>query len=244
MQYVPMFSMAAGAGYAGGKWIGNRYNTYRGRQALNMKVTKRYRRTRYKKVPRRFKKNLLALKEAKFIDGNSISLQPLEGTSAVLFMTGILEGDTDTARDGSDIYVTSLQGKFSVNGDVDQTEDAYIKLMLVLKKDVRGAILTMAELLETDTYNSMRELDNSKNFKILKTWQRKLSVATTSADKHTARIDFYYKFKTPLRVKYLLSTAVIAAADRNALFLVAMTDAPATFAPVIEGRSRLTFKDI
>ncbi len=205
---------------------------------------RRYYKKSYRKVPKRFKKNLLALKENKFVNDTSIQFTPVSGTSQIEYITGIPQGDTDFTRDGNDVYVTSFQVKGKFEGDADQATDRFIKLMLVLKRDVRGTILGIGELLESDDYDAMRELDNSKNFKILKTVERNIKVATTTGDTHKSRCDFYYKFKNPLRVKFLGGTANIDNADRNALFLVCMTTGGVADSPNLTIQSRLIFKDV
>ncbi len=212
----------------------------------NATFVKRRRKVKFKRsrVPRKFKKNLLALKESKFKDLSATTLSPVNATSTVTYLDTIAQGDTDGTRDGDTIYITSFQMKGTITGDVDQTRDRVFRLLLVKMIDVRGTILSVTDLFDTDAMNSLRKVDNSKNFKILKTFTRIIKVPDTVTNRHISKLDWYYKFKTPLRCKFLLTTAVVGAADRNHLFLVAMTDGGATDSPVLSFQSRLTFKDV
>ncbi len=199
----------------------------------------------YKKVPKAFKKNLLALKESKFVDDSNTEA-PVAATSSIQFITGIAQGDADNTRDGDTIYVTSFQCKGIVVGDVDQTKDVFMRIMLVKKVDCRGATVTFTNMYNTDNINSMREVDNSKNFQVLKSKMVTVRVPDqeTVDVRRQVKYDWFYKFKTPLRVKYLATDSAITAADRNHLFLICVTDGTATTAPTYVNSSRLTFKDV
>ncbi len=236
---VPVAAGAYAAGRSFRKWR-------RTRAAASMPAPRpKFRRSRtYRQVPKNFKKNLLALKESKFKDDDSEAFAPVSGTSVVTYISGIAQGDTDATRDGDTIYITSIQCKGVVSGDADQVVDRYAKFLLVKKKDVRGATITMTNLFKADHYNSMRNVDNSVNFQILKTWQRRIQVATTTGDAHSSRLDFFYKFKKPLRVKYLGTGNAVTDADRNGLFFIAMTSGGATDSPVTQIQYRITFKDV
>ncbi len=235
-QYGPYVGTAIAA-YGAGKYIHSRY----GRRPSQKP---RYKRTRYRKVPRKFKKNLLAMKESKFIDITTGNLVPVGATSIVTLLTGVTQGDTDESRDGSDIYITSLQVKLQVLQDIDQVVGANCKLFLVLKKDVRGAALATTNLFVTDNVLSMRQVDNSKNFRIL--WQKNfaLQAPADTATQKNFLIEKYIKFKSPIRAKYLGTGNAVTDIDRNSLSFIFMTDATATPAPIWKFQSRVTFKDV
>ncbi len=102
----------------------------------------------------------------------------------------------------------------------------------------------MTNLYESDDFYAMRNLDNPQNFQILRTWQRNMKVKTITGDQPRAYINFYHKFKRPVRVKYLGTGNAVTDADRNGLFLIFMTNGGATTSPTISMQTRLTFKDI
>ena len=229
---------AAGTGIAG--HASGRYSKWRAGRST---PSRRYRRTRYRKVPKRFKKNLLALKEAKFIN-DSFTSSPIAANSAIRYISGTAQGDTDFTREGSDIYLTSIQGKFEVFNDADTAKDSLIKVLLVKMVDVRGVIFAADDLFETDTIAAMRKIDGSKNLHILKEWNIRLPQPVTASDQTVKYFKFFYKFKSALRVKYLGTAATIASADRNAIFFMTMSNQATTFQPSLAGQLRVTFKDV
>ncbi len=221
------------AGRARNTWTSRRYSKYRKR---------RYKaRYRGKKA---FKLQLLQVKEAKFLDDTSVSGTPVFGTSVVQYVSGTTQADTETGRDGHDIFATSFQLKGLVSGDVDSITDTLAMIMLVQMKDVRGTILSIADMFVSDNPFAMRNTDNMENFKILKTWRTTLKVKTTTADFSKTFISWYVKFKKPIRIKYSGSGNAIGDADRNGLFLIFLTDAAATFGPGFQLQTRMVFKDI
>ncbi len=89
LQYVPpqyagvaMGAMAAGYGFK--KWYKGRGNSTRA-----IKAPPRAYRRRSRRVPRKFKKNLLAFKENKFLNNTSLTGSPVQGTFIVNYITGI-----------------------------------------------------------------------------------------------------------------------------------------------------------
>ncbi len=201
-------------------------------------------RGRYHKVPKTFKRNLLNLKDTKFVDDASVALSPVAGTSAILTVNLIAQNDTDAGRDGSDIYLTSFQYKFQANYPIAGTITDTLKLHLVLAHDTRGVQLAITQLFETDAINSMRAIDNSKNFRILKSMRIRLQPMTTTSDVNTILKSMYIKFKNPIRCKYDGTAADDASIDRNGLYLVAMSGNATANAVTITGETRLAFKDI
>ncbi len=237
-QYGPYVGTAIAA-YGAGKYVKQRY------RARYPSKKPRYRRTRYRKVPRRFKKNLLAMKESKFIDVTETNLEPTGASSIVRLLSGVSQGDTDESRDGSDVYFTSLQVKLRMLQDPSQEVGINCKLFLVMKKDVRGSAVSVTDVFVTDNVLSMRQVDNSKNYKIL--WQKNFAMnapADTATNKSFI-IEHYIKFKSPIRGKWLGTGNAVSDVDRNSLSFILMTDAgTTTVAPFWSYQTRLTFKDV
>ncbi len=195
----------------------------------------------------KFQKKLLRLKENCFIDNDTLSPGPVSGTSSIVLMNGVAQGDTRITRDGQDIYIMSVQYKASILLPVTSLQDSNYKVFLVQKDDVRGATIAITDLFKTDSINAMRAINNSKNLHILKQWNRKLKYSgAPAADDIVSkqRFEFYYKFKVPLRTKYSGTGATITSIDRNGLFLVFMTSSIVTHAITFTGQSRVIFKDI
>ncbi len=235
--YAP-YAAAGYAAYKGGGYARSAWRKYR--------TPKRRVKMRYSKVPRRFKKNLLALKENKF---NNIGTNPapVVGTSAVVRLTGIAQGDTDITRDADNIYVTSVQMKSVWSSVATTIEDTILKIFLVQQRDVRGTILGITELFDTDSVTSMRQVDNSKNFRILK--QKTIRIPAKAgpiADNIITNVqyDMYYKFKNPIRTKYQGTSSAVASDDRNALYLIFMCNQSSGTAATGTATIRVTFKDV
>ncbi len=208
-------------------------------------IRKKKRRPAFKPVPKEFKKNLLNLKDTKYVDSAGGSATPVAGTSIVTTINQIAQGDTDETRDGSDIYVMSYQFRALLNLPVAGITTNFIRCMLVQKYDTRGSPLTLAELYDSDSFFALRNLDNSKNFRILKSKMYKMAPMTTTSDLNKQFIQFYHKFKNPVRVKYDGTLADDASIDRNGLYIVWMCNEASGQAITVSGLTdRLAFKDI
>ncbi len=246
MQVLPYVSAGAYGGYVGYRGYQRLKKWYNKPQSSSRRAYRgRSRYTRFKRVSPSFKKNYLAMKESKHLDsvygGN---LAPVSGTSVIKYIPAIAEGDSDGDRDGEDIYVTSLQCNYTVTSDADQTVDRTVYLKIVQQYDCRGVIMGITELYESDNPLAFRQLDNSKNFKILKSFKHIAPVKDTAGDQSQHQYSYYIKFKKPIRIKYKGVDVTNSSCDRNALYIVAMTNGTATDSPLIDFRTRLTFKDV
>ncbi len=187
------------------------------------------------------------MKEAKHINLTSITSTPILGTSIVESLNLVGVGDTDITRDGDDIYVMSIQVKGIWTAPTTAVTDSLVRVLLVKKIDVRGTILSVTELFDGDNFTSMRLIDNSKNFKVLKVFNMRLPIAPTPiADDAISQkvMNFYYKFKNPLRCKYSGDTAGLGDLDRNGLFFIIQTNNVAASVAGWLHTTRITFKDV
>ncbi len=245
-QLYPYYAVggAAATGYRLGRRLGRWYANRRAPPRGGGARASALRRGRsYKGVDKKFLKNYLTLTESKFID-TAITETPIAGTSDVVDINVVGIGDTDSLRDGENLLVTSVQYNIHCTADANITKGTICRLLLVLKRDVRGATVTIPNLFVSDTIISMRQVQNSKNFKILSAKNFVIQPPDIAGDQKVVMIRFYKKFKVPIKVKYLSTAATIAGIDRNSLHLIFMTDATATFLPSFSGQVRVTFKDI
>ncbi len=204
-------------------------------------------RSSFRRVPRRFKKNLLAMTENKHIHNTAFNPGFTAGTSSITFINNIANGDGDGNRDGEDVVITSLQFKGTFSTPTTTIEDSIVKVMLVKHKDVRGTAMTITNLYESDSINAMRKITNSQNYTILKEIVKRIPVPQSpQADNHITNVqcNFYYKFKNPLRMKWSSTASGIANVDRNALYLVIMTNQASGVTATLAAQYRLTFKDV
>ncbi len=238
--------LAYNAARAAGNYGLKRYRQYRASARPSSRTLARsgFRRGRsYRGVSKNFMKNYLKITESKFIDLN-VNAMPVQATSSVIPINVIGVGDIDILRDGENTLVTSVQFNIRITSDQDQIVDQVTRLLLVLKKDVRGATITMTNLFVADSVFQMRTVQNSKNFKILKAFNWVQPAPEIQTQRRVKMIRYYHKFKKPIRIKYLSTDNTIAGMDRNALFLIFMTDAGATLLPTFFGEVRVTFKDV
>ncbi len=205
----------------------------------------RYRRTQrsYKGVDKKFLENYTKLMESKFIN-TSVTETPVAGTSDLVLVNGVTQGDTEITRDGESILITSLQYNLDILADADMAIDIDVDLLLVLKRDVRGTVISMTNFLVADDITEMRQVQNSKNFKVLHRQKIHIPHPAVAGSSFRTVYRYYHKFKKPLKTKYLSSSALVAGIDRNAIYLIIMTNAGATFLPTINGQVRVVFKDI
>lgn len=200
---------------------------------------------RFRGVSKSFKRNYLKLKENEFID-TTISETPVEGTSDIQCINCIGVGDTQILRDGEATIVSSIQLRLKFVQDINAIIPQYVDVIMVLKRDVRATTITMTNLFVSDNLNSMRQVQNSKNFKILMRRRIKLSTIGAPVDitQDVKYLNYYKKYKNGIRVKYLSTAADVTGLDRNGIFLIFMTDALATFLPTITGAVRVVFKEV
>lgn len=203
----------------------------------------RHMRKAYHGVDKRFMKNYLQLTESKFID-TAISETPVIGTSDIVLLNGVATGDIDNSRDGEALMVTSIQYKLQVQSDVDMTQDIHVWIILVIKKDVRGQTIAVDKLYVSDSGQALRLVDNSKNFHILSRRMVTLKAPEVALHQDLMIAEYYKKFKKPIKIKYKTTASTVTALDRNAIFVIFMTDGVATKLPSISGNIRVTFKDI
>ncbi len=197
----------------------------------------------YRGVDKKFMTNFLKITESKFID-TAISQTPVTGTSDIVVLNAIGVGDTDILRDGENLLITSIQYNLQIQADANLIEDTDLDIMLILKRDVRGAQLIPTDVFVSDTITALRQVQNSKNFKILHRRRTHQPAPRIVNQVGRWQIRYFHKFKKPIRVKYLSTAATVAALDRNSISIMFMTNAGATFEPGITGNIRVTFKDV
>ncbi len=188
--------------------------------------------------------------ESKFVDWPVNISTPVQGTSVIHFMSGTSEGDSQVQREGEKIFLTSINLLGSVHSDPDQNAigDTLCRLILFrANTNVNGVIPTVAELLETDDVDSLKNHEIKGDFSVFmdKRFVIHNTLATVSATascKYNLR--YYKRFKSPKMITYEGAGAVIANAEKGHWFLVMMTDAQANKTPAWSLNIRLRFKDI
>jgi len=199
------------------------------------------------------KVNNLPKPELKYIDNKRTS--PASVGYDIAVVTDALctpaVGDTRVTRDGSQLTMQSLHVRGRFTASTGQTEPAICRLMLVQAKQRYSpspvtAIGTVSNLLEdantNDAVHSMYGFTNRIHFRVLKDF--KVTVQNTSTSGITSYqkyFQFTYKFKKFNKV--LSFDAETVTAQRNQVYLVAISTSGSSNYPTIEYSARTTYYD-
>lgn len=165
-------------------------------------------------------------------------------SSAEASLIRIAAGDGESNRDGRKIVITKIKWRYQVDGtELSNTTKDTVRLILYLDTQCNGAAATVTNILETDDFQSFRNLTNSKRFKILmdRTYsfyaQAGAGNGVTDAFGSQRYDDTFYK-DVNIPVEYSSTTGAIAELTQNNLGLLVMSDTGNT---KLEGKMRLMF---
>lgn len=145
-------------------------------------------------------------------------------------LSGIVKGTGEESnRVGRKIYIKSLYMKFRLQLPTNYTTRMVARIDVVQKKETNNAAITATGVYTSDSSLALRNLENSKNVRILKSfcsamyspYEYENSTPVTFYGDHIEYHDWYHKFKTPLIVTYQDGNTM---PDNNALFLLLTTD--------------------
>ncbi len=164
----------------------------------------------------------------------------LSTSIAISHVSGIAQGDTKIARGGNKVRFKSLhwRGFITMNASATTT---MVRLMIILDKQVNGAVFTIGDLLEDatagDAIISPRDIDNQNRFTVLSDKTYKL---TDNGGNQLVQFNVYKKINLPVR--YDGTTANVGDLTSNGLFLVSFSN-EATNTPAITDFFRIRFID-
>jgi len=93
-------------------------------------------------------------KEKKYANLSFTTTIPVAGSSEVIFLTGIAEGDTELKRDGQETYLHSIHIRIRIASDTDAITATVYRILLVrASHNIEGILPTVNEILESDTIN-------------------------------------------------------------------------------------------
>lgn len=134
-------------------------------------------------------------------------------------------------RTGNKIEIKSIELNFEIHNNSDAT-DNYVKLLLLQDREPMGVEPTMAQIFNDTTgstqynrSNSLRNLDNSTRFKILKSWSIHLGAYLDGEKFSRAKMIEYYR-KANIKTQYIKVSAGLTIADilKNSLYFVVCSD--------------------
>lgn len=185
--------------------------------------------------------------ERKYRDFGTTTTTPVSGTSEVIYMTDIDEGVGATGRTGDTIYITGIQIRASVAGNSGVTSDTIGRILLVRgNKNVEGSIAVVSHILASDNVTALSNPDNKGDYTVY--WNKRFILpmrdAAASAVTPVKLIDYYKKFKKPMKCHYDGTGGGISDAEAGHWFLVLMTNKAAASQPSWTYQCRVSFKEM
>ncbi len=171
-------------------------------------------------------------------------------------LNAVVQGPGESEHLGRTMYMTSihLKGffkKVKQEAGADPTGDIILRLALVLDTDTKGAEVTATDVMDTggtsDTF-SFRNLQHTFRLKVLKDHTiimrqfnlNEGAVNTFAHGERRVKWAMNHRFKTPIRVLFSGTTAVVGSIVDNSIHLIAI----ATLTGVtLTYECRLRFKD-
>jgi len=186
-------------------------------------------------------------KELKYVDTASASY-PCDTTGTVSCLNLVAVGDDNTARDGRQVTIKSVQLKGIVKPIDADTSSTYARVMLVWDNaNNSGAIATIAQILTASTSESFPLVDNANRFTILSDQSFVLGRTSATATQAVAGsptvgcLDIYKRINQI--TQYSGTTAAIGSIQNGALLLVTIGDNAAGDGAVATLAARVRFTD-
>lgn len=164
-------------------------------------------------------------------------------------LNGMQAGVQLNGRTGTKIEIKSIELNFRIHNNSDTT-DNYVKLLLLQDREPMGVEPTMAQIFndttgstEYNTTNSLRNLDNSTRFKILKSWALHLGPSIDGERFSSSKMIEYYR-KANIKEQFIKVSASTTIADiqKNSLYFIVCSNAG--YANIAyEFTSRLRYQD-
>lgn len=202
---------------------------------------------RRKLTERRVKELISNADEAKYIDTPITEDGAYAANSTVHCLTLSAQGDAVNQRNGNTIKLQSIQIQGRIQQDADSARSTMCRILLVEAKDCDGALIDVTNVLTQDLpFQSLRNYLYMNDYKVHFDSQfiLELTAITANNDQNKRVFKYYKKFKKPIHTTYDDTTAVIASAERNHLFLIFMCDATVGIAPQFSLLTRVVYKEV
>ncbi len=207
-------------------------------------VSVRTARRRTPNFTKKVKQIISGQSETKYLDQTVSSSTPISGTSEILNITLVAQGDTEITRDGDEIYINSLECSGYLTADADETIDTTARLIIFRQvTNCEGTAPIIGDLLESDNIIALRNMDNRGEYKVY--MDRFIILKHFDiGSQPRSRIKYYKNFKSPLKCSFDGTGAGIANAEKGHLFIALITGSANTFQPVWDFNIRVKFKDM
>ncbi len=161
-------------------------------------------------------------------------------TASATALTNLVQGDTTTTRDGSQVKFTSLRFGYVLKANTSATR-ATVRLMLVHDKQTNEAQATATDVLQDstpiDAITSAYNIDNVSRFRILYDKVHTLVIAGDTSVVHRT----IHK-KLNLKVRYDGNAGDVTDLTQDSIFLIMVSDT-VTNDPNISFQIRLRYLD-
>lgn len=169
---------------------------------------------------------LLNKQELKFLD-TAVGITLDTTVEQVTSLNLVTQGDANNNRDGSVIQVKSVQitGRVANVPAAAATSAGIAYIWVVLDKQPNGAAPTVTDYLTSTTASTAMPLVNNQyRFKTLGRIVIPLNSqagVTTAYNNQSQNVDWYYKFKKPLEIRFNGNAGTVADVTSNNIHLIA-----------------------
>ena len=191
------------------------------------------------KVSRLEKQVKLQEGEWKYLDVTQASTASVSA-GALTLLTGCATGDGPSNREGTQIYVKSIQVRTRIEFNAGDATAGAIRMVLVQDKQSNGAAPNVSDIYSIPVLNAidaLRNLNGRKRFKILSdnTW--------IVSQNGTPGYEYDIYLKKPITVQYNAgNTGTVADIATNALYLLICSDQAAN-GPYVAFYSRVRYTE-
>ncbi len=201
-------------------------------------------------------KHAMACVEKKFKDV-ALSFTPIlaTGETAQQVLPTIARGFGSDQRIGQNIWLDTInfqatlampESLVSASGD----ESTVVKWAIVVDRQAQGGTPTWIKVFESADVNTFRNLEYTQQFGVLRSgkcvFNRQSAGATTDAAPEIKKqINWFHKFKRPMKIDYLTSndTGVMGAVLANSIWLLVLSENSANTTVGITGNVRVRYTD-
>lgn len=167
----------------------------------------------------------------------SVTAQSVGTTGVIFNLAEIPQGDGFNNRDGRSVKIQQLnmKGTMTIDPTVQQTR---MRILIVKKIDNNLTLPTIGEVLDSSIINSLRNLNNTDNLKVLSDKRYAIDQSTNS------NILWSINKQMSMRQQYQIGATggVGTNLERNGLYLIALSDQTITV-PNLTFQSRVRFVD-
>lgn len=169
-----------------------------------------------------------SVSELKFIDTTIGNVAPAAGV--ILPTAGTLVpipvGTGPSERIGRQVRVKSINAYLTVTKSSSATSTETVRLLYVLDTQCNGAKPTVAEILASPSYNSFRNMANTKRFVILRDHELNITSQTWDGNAFASvsrQVNFFRKVNIPVEYDQTLNTGAITTIRSNNLIILAIS---------------------